>query len=61
MPKINADGQPSYDIADEEVGTVTNAVGEQFEPNAQEPETAEEPQPVDEPQQAPKKSAPTKK
>jgi hypothetical protein len=44
MPKINSAGQPSYDGADEqELGVVTNAVGEQFAPA--------EPQPVDAPKE----------
>jgi hypothetical protein len=44
MPKINSAGQPSYNGADEqELGVVTNAVGEQFVPA--------EPQPVDAPKE----------
>lgn len=59
MPKINSGGVPSYDGADAEVGTVTNAVGEQFDLN---PQPADEPEPDNQtPAFEPKKKVPAKK
>lgn len=56
MPKINSGGVPSYEGAGEEVGVVTNAVGEQFD--LADPTGTDEGRPVDEPAEdpAPKKS-----
>lgn len=56
MPKINSGGVPSYGGAGEEVGVVTNAVGEQFD--LADPTGTDEGQPVDEPADdpVPKKS-----